>query len=393
MITTITGLPGSAKTLYVVAEKIRKEFADRPVYVLGIKDLKVDHFKMPPIREWTELREVEGWEESAFLDEEGNLDETGRYRHCYNFPPNSVIIIDEAQHVFRPRPTTSKIPPHVAALEEHRHEGIDFIFMTQRPNRMDPQVRQMGRHLHLRRIWGLKRSIIYEWDEFSDNLRYSTANKSVWKHDQTAYGLYKSAEVHTARGQRPPYLFWLVAAMPLLVGGMGYLVYQRVKAHSAPKEEATVIGQAAPGAIKTVAPTVQAQAAPGADLPPALRFSPKYQDEPQSAPAYEGMVKIAQVPRVIGCIASRKKCVCYTQQGNPVPVSPRYCSDAAAGLVFDPYAPPEEGKGFTTGDKPAPNEVPSKPPENPGRQFPTKQVELDQPVSPFSQVERYAQAQ
>ena len=122
-----TGLPGTGKTLFALADV--KEWADkdkRPVYYSGIKDLKVPG--------WIELEDATKWPD---------------------LPANAIIIIDEAQRVFRPRHTSSAVPEHVAALETHRHKGVDLVLITQHPKLLDSNVRRLvGVHRHYVRVFG-----------------------------------------------------------------------------------------------------------------------------------------------------------------------------------------------------------------------------------------------
>jgi len=122
MITIITGVPGMGKTAMLVHMLLKNEkehFNARPVFAMGINSLLLDHVPAPPVDEWTEKR-VSPEDPNLFLD-------------YYNFPPNSILVIDEAQRVFRSRSSGTKPPPHVTALETHRHTGLDIILLTQKP--------------------------------------------------------------------------------------------------------------------------------------------------------------------------------------------------------------------------------------------------------------------
>ncbi|WP_240314868.1 zonular occludens toxin domain-containing protein [Neisseria meningitidis] len=81
MITLITGVPGSGKTLSVVsdlAKKINNEWKDRKIFIEGIPELTIE---TTPIPEGHSINDMHVW---------------------LQYPENngSVVIIDEAQNVF-----------------------------------------------------------------------------------------------------------------------------------------------------------------------------------------------------------------------------------------------------------------------------------------------------
>ncbi len=114
----------------------------------------------------------------------------------------ALLVIDECQSFFRPRPAGSPVPDHVAALEVHRHQGLDIWLITQRPGLIDSNVRGLcGRHIALRST-ALGR-YKYEWPECGDidsKMSRDVAARTRFKLPKSVFGLYKSAEVHTAHG-------------------------------------------------------------------------------------------------------------------------------------------------------------------------------------------------
>ena len=109
MITLLTGVPGSGKTSKIVYE-LQKE-TTRPIFVMGIPDLLLPHIPAPPVADWTVL--------------EPAPEDPSIKRPSFTFPQNAIVVIDEAQNVYRPRPSGSKVPDIVAAFETHRHKGIE----------------------------------------------------------------------------------------------------------------------------------------------------------------------------------------------------------------------------------------------------------------------------
>lgn len=208
MISLNTGVPGSGKTLNMVeqlARLIKHWQANpdeiRPVYVLGIPELKLDYFPCP-------LKSVQ-------LDKAGAPSLVPDWEAI---PDGALIIIDECQGVFPPRSSQTKPPEHVSFLNTHRHRGFDLWITTQNPKLIDPAVRALvGRHQHFRRIFGMQRSIIYEWDACSDGLSgLSNAVKTYWPYPTKVFDWYKSAEIHNKQKFKKPLWIWFLPAGPLL---------------------------------------------------------------------------------------------------------------------------------------------------------------------------------
>lgn len=204
MIELITGIPGSGKTLSKVQElaKLQKRWEShpdeaRPVFVLGIPDLALPHATVP-------LKSVQA-------------DKAGTVRLVPDWsemPDGSLVIIDECQGVFPPRSSQSTPPEHVAWLNTHRHRGFDLWITTQQPKLIDASVRALvGRHKHFRRVFGMQRSVVYEWDACSDSLSgMNNAVKTYWPFPSDAFKWYKSAEIHTKQKFKMP--LW-VGILPL----------------------------------------------------------------------------------------------------------------------------------------------------------------------------------
>lgn len=214
MITIITGVPGMGKTALVVKMMMDElEKGERPFFVMGIPDLKLDHSPVPPVIEWTEKR-PDPDDPSVLLD-------------YYTFPPNSIIVIDEAQRVFRPRASTSAVPPHVAAQETHRHTGVDFWLLSQKPSLIDSNIRDLtGRHIHLKK--GITGDYLYEWPEYQDvksKTNLSEAIRRKYAPPKESFKYYKSSELHTKQPRRVHQVYFLLAFLLLFISFMGYRVY------------------------------------------------------------------------------------------------------------------------------------------------------------------------
>lgn len=347
MITLITGTPGAGKTAYAVAQlhALTSSGQGRPVFVMGIPELQVPHEQCPPVAEWTERRPV---------PEDPSLVES-----FFTFPEGSLVIIDEAQKIYRPRPTGSKVPDHVSAFERHRHQGLDFWLISQSPSLLDANVRRLvGKHVHIRSLWAGRR--LYEWAEASDP--ESRASRAVaitrrYRLPRRAFRLYKSASLHVKQSRRLPltaYVFLLV------VGGAGYLGWRNYgildgawegtgaysgggKAAVTARDEST--GRAPGGAA--AAPSGPAvQLAVGGAIED---YVPRIATRPETAPLYDGLRQVRSLPVVVGCVEMGEVCRCYTQQGTDAFLSRDQCREWLRVPPFNPWLDPQARPERTAG--------------------------------------------
>jgi zona occludens toxin len=332
MITLITGIPGMGKTALLVQMLLEFEkAAERPLFVMGIPDLAIEHVVAPPVSEWTEYRQ--------------SLEDASLALAYFTFPPNSILIVDEAQRVYRPRASASKVPAYVAALETHRHTGLDIILLTQKPKLLDMNVRELvGRHIHIRS--GLLGRFLYEWPHIADGesrLDRSDAAKRKFSPPKAAFAKYKSAEVHTKHKFRVNQLF-IYAALALVA-----LVYQGSKAfavldkYTNPEGSETVHlegGDMPPrSGAEALAPPAHPRLVSLPVTPQRIleAMTPTDDHNHLSAPLYAAVVPPVTAPEVVGCISSRKACTCFSQQATPVWLPDEQCRQRASGQYYDPY--------------------------------------------------------
>ncbi len=330
MIILITGTPGSGKTLFTVAELLNKQFKDRPLYINNIPNLLVPH----------EVLSGEGDPPPPDSDVFHWFD--GRV------PTNAVIVIDEAQRVFRPRSSTSAVPEYVAKLETHRHLGIDIVLITQHPQLIDANVRRLvGRHIHVRRAWGRAGASIYEWDSVSMNVQaVKQAQFRFWRYDKKAYELYKSSELHTKTGQKLPWAIKLamiaVVAVPLVMWNSVKHLYTKYSGQQE-TEQQTVIPQ------QQIVPVQGEKNEPMTKEEYRQQFEPRVLNVKHSAPRYDELTQPVRVPIVIGCMQIKDDCRCYTQDGTPYKVTKTQCTYIVEnGTFYDFLQGPYEQRNAAT---------------------------------------------
>ncbi|RYF13925.1 MAG: zonular occludens toxin [Oxalobacteraceae bacterium] len=311
MITLFTGAPGAGKTAALV-EQLRTMGEERPIYSFGLDGLTMPH----------EVVDPKQWHQTV--------------------PDGAIVVIDEVQAVWRPRGPSQAVTPDVAALETHRHRGIDFLITTQRPNLVDSNVRGLvGRHVHIRDTGWLGRHW-YEWPECSENLAWKTCvMKRKWKLPTKAFQLYKSASIHTKpqRGISP--WRWLIGAGLVVSLLLGYAVW---KSYSARQAQASPVPTSAPGLNTGLLSADSSSTRPGdKSFAPRtakdykMAFTPVVPDRPETSPAYDGLRHITVMPRVIGGFCRAGVCRCFTQQGTDPGITSNTCAAIVSGMPFDPY--------------------------------------------------------
>lgn len=323
-INLLTGLPGNGKTLFTISHvKAWAERENRPVFYHGIPELTLN---------WTKLDDPEKW---------------------FDCPPNSIIVIDECQEIFRPRAASKEPPPHVSNLETHRHKGIDLWLMTQHPSLADVALRRLTQtHRHIVRIFGMERATVHEWQgaqlDCEKESSRSKSNKQIWKFDKSVYGYYKSAEVHTVKRSIPARVIMLFC-LPIILAGLVYVAYLKLK----PKTEPLPV---APG-------TTAASLTEGARSQPSAKqeifdrvvdaknyvamHTPRYAGLPHTAPIYDEVRKPTEAPLPVACVQSAKTCKCFTQQATLMMVPKDICTQIVENGFFDDAKPKNETGGMT----------------------------------------------
>lgn len=338
MITLITGVPGSGKTLSVVsdlAKKVKKEWAGRKIFTHGIPELTIPTEKIP---EGHTINDMNVW---------------------LQYPENngSVVIIDEAQNIFPPRSSGSKTPELVEWLHVHRHSGVDIILITQMPGRIDKQVRDLvGAHYHIHKT-PLGVSMRYFWDycENSPKSGMKNARPEVYKFDKKAFGLYKSAEIHTKVKTPKSRVLWVIPLALVVFGFTAYMGYSLLsglgsseKADSENSSVSSVVEVPSDDLKKSVKDkSAMAGQEIGGQIAPSQNknlteemLKPKIDGLVESKPLYDNVRQVKQLEYPVACISGGKSgCSCYSSQGTVIKeIDKKTCNDYAKnGMPFNPY--------------------------------------------------------
>lgn len=313
-----TGLPGAGKTLGAVEQLIhlRKVSPERPLYAHGITDLR-DGLAIP-------------------LDAEG-------VRNWKQLPPGSILFVDEVQKLMPAKRGAIDSPQWVRDLSEHRHLGLDFVFISQHPSLIDAYVRKLvDRHIHTVRVFGTKMVERWSWpicqaDPNSKGAKKDAEGKTRHTYSKEAMASYKSAELHTVKRTIPRFVFVsaaLLLALPLF-GWVGYKA-MHYAGNKAAGENAPV-----PSAAGSGASSAQGKA-PLSKEDWIKQQVPRVAGLPWSAPIFDGQ-KVQSQPDLY-CVKFEAEhggddCVCHTEQGTRATVPLAMCMAFAEGGVYNPYRP------------------------------------------------------
>lgn len=318
MITLITGAPGTGKSAACVSMLFELS-KGRPVFVDGIPDLAVEHTPIDA-RQWPQA-----------------------------VPDGALVVIDEVQRVWRPTGPGSRIPEDIAALETHRHRGLDFIVITQHPKLVHSNVRNLvGRHVHLRDL-GILGRYWYEWPEAGDPGSFRSAPvKKKYRLPKKVFGAYKSATEHIKPARSvPPALIVFAVAMVVLLVVLGRMVWRFSTDPDLAEPAAVQPGDIAPApgrSFRSVSsPDTRGQVhsvITGTTLTVAMM--PRLAHDPGSAPAYDHLRVVRVMPRIVGGFCEGDSCRCFTQQGTDPRVPAEVCREWIANPPFDPYREPQQ---------------------------------------------------
>lgn len=341
MITLITGVPGSGKTLSVVsdlAKKVKKEWAGRKIFTHGIPELTIPTEKIP---EGHTINDMDVW---------------------LKYPENngSVVIIDEAQNIFPPRSPSSKTPQLIEWLHVHRHSGVDIILITQMPSRIDKHVRDLvGAHYHIHKTpLGIRMRYFWDYCENSPKSGMKNARPEVYKFDKKAFGLYKSAEIHTKVKTPKSRVLWVIPVALIVFGLTAYMGYSLLSglgsSEKSDSENSSVSSVSSFVDVKSDDlkkgvndKSVQAGNEMGIKMAPNQNknlteemLKPKIEGMVESKPLYDSIRQVKQLEYPVACISGGKSgCSCYSSQGTVIKeIDKKTCNEYAKnGLPFNPY--------------------------------------------------------
>lgn len=292
MMYLITGMPGNGKTLYAV-DFIRKERSKGREVYSDIKGLLVEGVQPAP-DDWRTV------------------------------PDGSLVVYDEAHKRFPSYKGKGRSPLEVVRdMDEHRHKGVDLMFLTQWPDKVDGELfRLVGTHWHLNRAFGLEKANLTMFSRAMlnpySNLARKGADESLWDFPKDVYKLYKSSSLHTDshKFKLPAKVRNALLSVPVIIAALwGFTIYlkssfgvsevaERSEAEPTRTEQTTAL---APAAISS--PTSTADAASSMLIGMGEHSS----------------LNTAPTPTLAGCVSSERGCRCFNAQGFQIDMARHEC--------------------------------------------------------------------
>ncbi len=297
MITLITAVPGSGKTLYCIGLILKAVEEGRPVYS-NIAGLKIPQCHPAP----------DDWRDT---------------------PEGSLVVYDEAQqpHLYPSTAHRGEVKDErLRQMEVHRHTGHDLVFVSQSPSFLHHHIRKLaGEHIHLYRAFGAKIVTKYTWqhtvDSPNDRGEQGRADSVPWKFPKEHFQYYQSATIHTHKFKMPKKL---AALLIFIVVVAGLVIW-----NAATNESSLLTGSGAdihqPVASATAAPSepsgVRAAATTG-----------QKNALPATTTLYDWSETETAKP-VSGCIYNATRCQCFDASGSLYAMAHAQCLSVATNML------------------------------------------------------------
>jgi zona occludens toxin len=324
MIYLFTGQPGSQKTANMINFVLTDEqFKNRPVFFYNIRGCTVP--------DWQELTEEE-------------------VKEWYKLPEGSVVLIDEAQTIFRPQKWDKGKEKMVTELETHRHHGFDIVMTTQHPMLINTDVRrQVQQHRHYKKAYGLKSSCSV-WEKAVTDPEDARALREAENRSGTVpkstFDLYTSTVLNTHKKRIPKKLIFFLVLVLGVAALIGYFAWSMSTRIDSATTGGDIPSEAASAASKLLSPS----SADNSDkafkavypLDPveyAKIWQPRIPSMPETAPIYDELTKPTVAPKT-RCYGYHREgeynCKCVTQQMTPVEMDYQQCVNIVNNGLWDP---------------------------------------------------------
>lgn len=343
----ITGQPGNGKTLYAVSLILEAKKTGRPIYS-NINGIDIDGVMPIPVNERGEL----DWT----LTEQGD-ESSGIF--------GALVVYDETQKLpyfaYKSKEKLSS-NPLITQLEDHRHLGYDFIFITQSPKFLHLHLLELvNEHYHVKRPMNRAQAEIHKHRGYSmqpESVAAQERAEDIFKfsYPKELFQFYKSTEIVTnSKIQIPKYVKKLILIIAACALGIIYLVFfkdNQIFGHMMGKENTSVSEQtdkknhtspadATNPFTAAFDPSVECRKGVNVEKPEcvewfnhltqnrasvsesgAIGYNPS---KPFDADTQQISYTVTAKPVFSGCMKTGSKYQAYTQQGTKLDVSQADC--------------------------------------------------------------------
>lgn len=193
--------------------------------------------------------------------------------------------------------------------------------------------------MHLRDIGVLGR-YWYEWPECNDQCATAWKNAPIKKRyrlPKAIFSQYKSASEHIKPIRSFPTMLVVMVLALIVTAGLAYRTWGTIAAKINPASAASTFATTTPSG--QIGPSTQPAPVPEAFIDDRVAWIPRVSDRPESAPAYDAIRQVINMPVIAGGMCFKGVCKCVTQQGTDAGLSHALCKSWMDNPRFDPYRP------------------------------------------------------
>lgn len=320
----ITGIMGSAKTLFCVSKifEFQKKYPDRQIFT-NITNLMIDGVEpMPDDWDWRKT------------------------------PPNSLVIYDEFQQLSifysKPAEATIKITDRgiLQELALMRKTGHDVWLITQSASNLAKYVRGLvTNHYHLIRKLGFDVSRVYQFPGYQDNpvtYKKKAISEFDFSHDKKLFKYFHSADFHHKERIIPKKAINMMILALFLICILGWLI--KTKGASAlefvkgDKKGTVQAKNTSNNQNSSIPQTINNQFASSTQVnqPAQNQNLIEYNiTNPFDVKIANNQRTAVSMPVFSGCVEMGKKISCYTEQGTLLKVDFKIAKRVTGGEI--PY--------------------------------------------------------
>ncbi len=262
-------------------------------------------------------------------------------------PKNSIFAIDECHKIDIYKPTRKALhdDPRIVDLNESRHDGYDFYFITQSPKFLHQHVKGLvNKHFHFHNPMGLSASTVFVWSHGntttpdSQNAKNIAENSFIYTFKKDIQSQFKSIEddaQHTKKRNIPKKVIAWIAAPFVMLAIIAYLLMKpsttgnltgETFTHSMKKD-----AEQAKNNMENIGTKPNPDQAASSEPQPQQVQTVQYDITKPYQQDYQVSYEIVEKPRIAGCIASKSTCSCYTQQATRIELSQSDCRRYVSG--------------------------------------------------------------